>query len=70
MMCLSRQQVFHFTVVDRDNYYKQALTVSLVGDMTVHPISQNSSIPQWALDTQNGVHDFVMHFGDIGALNL
>jgi len=61
--------IFQFVVADRDNTLNKKLTVSLVGDMTVPPICKNSSVPQWALDTRNGVHDFVLHYGDI-AYNL
>lgn len=59
-------QIFDFVVADRDNVLKKELTVSLVGDMAVPPVTKNSSIPQWAIDTRRRVHDFVLHYGDIG----
>lgn len=63
-------KIFNFVVADRTNHFKRPLTVSLAGDIAAPPISTvNSSLEQWARDTQNGVHDFVLHFGDI-AYNL
>eukprot|EP00455_Lapot_gusevi_P054811 TRINITY_DN8855_c0_g1_i1.p1 TRINITY_DN8855_c0_g1~~TRINITY_DN8855_c0_g1_i1.p1 ORF type:complete len:455 (-),score=98.37 TRINITY_DN8855_c0_g1_i1:158-1522(-) len=63
-------EIFSFVVVDRANVVPgRSLTVSLVGDMGVAPTCKISSMGQWALASAQGVHDMVIHYGDI-AYNL